>query len=189
MARENRSVSNGGGEEELWAGRTHFKILFKPAFIQLVLIALHVLVAIYVPANTNWPWWDSWGQLTLQSILIVLSLWYVVIPLLRWRNSTFELTNKRVVKHWGILYKQSLEIPLERITSIAVDRGILDRIFGCGTLNFQDAAMGSYPTKGAWNRDSSNRNMAGVRFHDVPRVLEVKKLIDKTRYASGGRDY
>lgn len=172
----------GSGEQLLWKGRTHFKILFKPALIQLLLIVLHVLVAVYIPRATDWLWWDNWGQLTLQSILLFLSLLYVIIPLLRWRNATFELTDKRVIKHWGILYRHSREIPLDRIASVSVERGILDRIFGCGTLNFQDNSSVVQETRGSWNRARDNKNLQGVRFYDVPRVLEVKRLIDSSRY-------
>ena len=169
-------------EQELWRGRTHPKILFKPAMVQVLLIGLHVLVAVYIPRETSWNWWDDWGQLTLQSILGFLSLFYVVIPLLRWKNATFELTDRRVIKHWGILYRHSLEIPLDRITSVSVERGILDRVFGCGTLNFQDASSASTPTRGSWNQDRGNQQLQGVRFYDVPRVLKVKEIIDSTRY-------
>lgn len=169
-------------EEILWKGRTHFKILFKPALIQLILIALHVLVAVYIPSRTDWPWWDSWGQLILQSIIVLVSIYYVVVPLLRWRNSTYELTSKRVIKHWGVLYRHSLEIPLDRITSVSVERGIIDRMFGCGTLNFQDASSVGHGTQGSWNRSRDNKNLQGVRFYDVPRVLSIKELIDSTRY-------
>lgn len=169
-------------EEIIWTGRTHFKILFKPTVIQLFLIALHVLVAIYIPRNTNWLWWDDWGQLLLQSLLVFGSLLYVIIPLLRWKNATFELTSKRVIKHWGVFYKHSLEIPLDRISSVSVERGILDRIFGCGTLNFQEASAVSHDTQGSWNRAKDNRKLQGVRFYDVPKVLDLKKCIDNTRY-------
>lgn len=176
------SRQTAGQERELWSGRTHFKILFKPALIQLFLIGLHVVVAVYIPSRTSWPWWDAWGQLLLQSILGLLSLLYVIVPLLRWRNATFELTDRRVIKHWGILYRHTLEIPLDRITSISVERDLIDRIFRCGTLNFQDAAAVAPQTRGRWNRDEGNRNSSGVRFYDVPRVLELKRLIDSTRY-------
>lgn len=176
------AVSPKKNEEVIWKGRTHFKILFKPAMIQVLLIALHVLVAVYIPRNTNWLWWDSWGQLLLQSVLAFLSFLYVVIPLLRWKNATFELTDKRVVKNWGVLYRHSLEIPLDRISSIAVERGILDRIFGCGTLNFQEASSVHHDTQGSWNKSKGNKGLQGVRFYDVPKVLELKERIDQTRY-------
>lgn len=172
----NKERRRAKGEELLWFGRTHPKILFKPALIQLFLIALHVLFSLYIPHDTGWGWWDSWGQFTLHSLLIVLSLYYVIVPLLRWRTSTFELTSKKVVKYWGIIERNSTEIPLDRIVSIEVERGLIDRIFRCGTLNFEDA--GAVMNR----RGQRNRKFDGVQFSDVPRPLDVKYLIDETRY-------
>ncbi len=182
--RDSNSPNDPVGEKELWVGRTHFKILFKPAFIQLILLALHYLVAVFIPSTTGWAWWDSWGQFTLQTILVLLSLWYVVVPLLRWRNATFEVTDRRVIKHWGVLNKHTLEIPMERITSFSVERGLIDRIFGCGTLNFQDASAVNYETSGFWNKGKDNKNLNSVRFYDVPKVLTIKTLIDGARYGN-----
>ena len=39
------------GEDVLAVVRTHPKILFKPAVLQVVLLAAHVLLAIYWPRN------------------------------------------------------------------------------------------------------------------------------------------
>lgn len=175
-------TASKSGEAEIWKGRTHFKMLFKPAVIQLLLISLHILAAIYIPSVTGWAWWNSWGQFSIQMTLVALSLWYVIVPLLRWKNATFELTDKRVIKNWGILYRHSLEIPLQQITSISVERGILDRMFKCGTLNFQDAASDPHKTSGSWNKAAGNKDLRGVRFYDVPNVLAVKEFIDTARY-------
>lgn len=183
MAKNSSANSaSANAEAEIWKGRTHPKMLFKPAMIQLLLIVLHVLAAIYIPSVTGWAWWDSWGQFSIQTLLVLLSLWYVIVPLLRWKNATFELTDKRVVKSWGILYRHSLEIPLQQITAISVERGVLDRIFKCGTLNFQDASSDSHKTSGSWNKSAGNKNLSGVRFYDVPNVLAVKESIDTARY-------
>lgn len=171
------------GEQELWNGRTHFKCLFPPFMIQLLLIAIHILTAIFVPYDTGWVFWNSWGHLIIHGTLVLVSLWYVIAPLLRWRNATFEITNKRVIKHWGLLYRHSREIPLDRIASVSVERGIIDRIFRCGTIVFQDAAAGFQPeTSGSWNKTRRTRNTHGVRFHDVPQVKKVQEVVDQARF-------
>ena len=125
---------------------------------------------------------DSLGPLIAHLIVLALEVWYVVVPVLRWWNTIYILTDRRVQSHWGILYKHSREIDLQRIASISEERGILDRIFGCGTLNFYDAAETAQPKKsGFWNKENSQR---GVRFVDVPRIKEVRELVEKARYAA-----
>lgn len=170
-------------EEILWSGRTHFKVLAKPAFIQLLLLIVHVLIAIFIPSQTGWAWWDSWGHLTLHILVLLVEIWYVVVPVLQWLNAGFEVTNFKAVSRWGLLHKHAREVPLDSIVSVSVERGILDRIFGCGTLMFQDAASGFQPTTaGPWNRERGKQSRNGVRFADVPNVFEVQKILDKARY-------
>jgi len=161
------------------AARTHPKALFKPT---ILLIGLVIILAIV----TNW--WPSWGSEKINSyvfigiilVWILVTSWYSIVPMLSWYASKFTLTNEKVKIEWGVLYKMSREIDLTRIASISEERGILDRIFGCGTLYFFDAAAGAQPEHtGSWNRKNSPHE--GVRFSDVPRVRETKQLVEEAR--------
>ena len=170
------------GTKILWAGRTHFKVLAKPAMIQLLLITLHVLLGLFLPTDTSWDGWNIWAPIVLHGLIVLVEIWYVVIPVLQWVNASFEVTELSVTSRWGVIYKQSREIPLDSIVSVATERGILDRIFGCGTLIFYDAAAGYQPvTSGAWNKNRGKGSNMGVRFSDVPHVLNVQKIIDAAR--------
>lgn len=174
-------------EKVLYTSRTHPKALARVILIQLILLAFHLLIINFWPDNVSWSWLDKWGEPVLHGLIIILEIWYVVVPFLRWRNDRFTVTTERVRNEWGILYKQSREIDLSRISSISEERGILDRIFGAGTLNFYDAAANAQPnTGGAWN-DSKKSNY-GIRFTDVPRVKEVRKLIEQARYGINATD-
>jgi len=159
--------------EILYKARTHPKILFKPLIIQLFLLALHFLAFIFIKTEI------TWVQPAVHGIILLLEVWYVVTPILQWWNNVFTITNDRVKNNWGVLYKHSREIRIDRIASISEERGILDRIFGCGTLNFYDAAAPAQPkTSGAWNKRDSN---AGIQFKDVARIKHVREIIESTR--------
>lgn len=171
------------GETVLLRLRTHPKVLFQPAFVQLVLIAAHIALYHFWPETTGYQWLDEWGQLALHAVILLVELHYVAAPALRWYNAQFTVTNHRLIETWGILYRNSREIPLERIGSVTEERGILDRIFGAGTLVFHDNAMmgmDGVQKRGLQQRSSDGR--AGVRFHDVPRFFEVRKAIDEVRF-------
>lgn len=169
-------------ENVLYVARTHPKVLFRALLVQAALLALHIFLLNVWPASLGWDTADKWGAPITHAFILGLEIWYVFIPTLQWWNSSFILTNKRVKNDWGVLYKQSREIDLARIASISEERGVLDRMFGCGTLNFYDAAAGSQPhTSGPWNR---NRSEGGVRFHDVPKVKEVRAMVEKAKYSA-----
>lgn len=167
-------------EKILYSSRTHPKILAKAALIQLILVVLHVLVALYLPSDTGWQWFNSWGGLVLHLIIVGFEVWFFVVPVMKWWNDKFIVTSTRVRNEWGVLYKHSREIDLSRISSISEQRGILDRLFGAGTLNFYDAAAVAQPeTSGPWNEKQADY---GVRFRDVPRVKHVRQIIEQARY-------
>lgn len=168
-------------EEIILTSRTHFKALLPAIIIQIVLLGLHALVVLFFPEDLNNETLNTWAQPIVHLIIIVFELWYVIFPILRWWNETFTLTNYRVMNDWGVLSKHSREIDLTRIVSISVERSFVDRIFGCGSLNFYDAAAGSQPkTDGVWNKPSQ-RNFEGIKFNDVPNVKEFRKAVEKAR--------
>lgn len=169
-------------ERTLYTARTHAKILLGALVIQILLLAVHFVVLRYWPHDTGWAWLDQWGEVVIHSIVIALEIWFFVIPVMKWWNTKFTLTTERVRSEWGVLYKHSREIRLDRISSISEERGIIDRIFGAGTLNFYDAAAVAQPkTSGAWNNPKSEY---GIRFRDVPRVKQVRRLIEEARFSA-----
>lgn len=152
-------------EETLFIGRTHAKILFKPALIQLVLIAAHIVIFKYWPDKTGIAQVDAYGELVIHGLILLAELWFVVWPFLQWRYSSFEVTDRRIRQRWGVLHKHSREINLDRITQVNEERQLIDRIFRCGTIVIHDAA-----------------NATAIRFHDVPHFRHVRTTIDSARH-------
>lgn len=156
----------------LYTGRTHIKILVPPCVIAVVLGALHVLLYRYYPNHIGWEPLDKWGELALHAILAILDVKYVLAPILRWHSAIFEVTDRLIKMRWGVLYKNSREIHLDRITQINEERGVLDRIVGCGTIVVYDAA-----------------NASAIRFHDVSHFRRVRGLIDDARHLAHARPH
>lgn len=179
-------MSQPAAEETLRVIRTHPKVLVVPMLIQLILIAVHVVAMKYLPTDTDIPAWNEWGPWFIHGIIIVLEVAYFVIPLLRWQNTTFVVTNLRVVTNWGIFYKNSRAIRFENIVSISTERGILDRIFRCGTIVFHDAAsaMAAAQENMLTKRNGGNSDR-GVKFHDVSHPEQIRQLIDEARFNQG----
>lgn len=172
----------------LLTGRTHVKVLFGPLIVQLVLIAGHIAALLFLPEHTGFDLFDQWGQLAVHSLIGVLEFTYAIVPFLRWYNSVFTVTTQRVTASWGVLYKDSREIALDRIVSVDTERGILDRIVGCGTLIFHDAATdASQRRENVLTWQSGGGQRAGIRFQDVPHVKRVRALVDDLRYADVGQ--
>jgi uncharacterized membrane protein YdbT with pleckstrin-like domain len=77
--------------------------------------------------------------------LFIFSIPYFILVILNRRSSEIGVTNKRVLIKTGILARKVIEMPLKKVESQHVSQGIIERIFGAGTLNFRGS--GSTPTK------------------------------------------
>lgn len=132
--------------------RTHVKQLLLPV-IALVLTIAGAGALIWLADNQGWSSWAMWVVLGLA--LVALLLW-VVVPLLRWRTTIFVVTNRRLISRTGIITRTGRDIPLYRINDVTYEKGLTDRILGCGTLIVSDAT----------DKD-------GVKLHDVPNVERV----------------
>ena len=99
-------------------------------------------------------------------------LWFVVRPVVSWLTTTYTFTNRRFIKRSGLIAKEGRTIPLNRISGVDFEIGVIDRIFGCGTLVVSDAST-----------DGS------VLLHDIPDVEQVQLQVSDElhRLASGDR--
>jgi uncharacterized membrane protein YdbT with pleckstrin-like domain len=84
------------------------------------------------------------GYQVADSYLVVIAallLWFyfAVLPFLRWRFTNFVLTTDRLITRYGIIAKQSKEIPLERINDVAFSQSVFERIVGAGDLLVESA--------------------------------------------------
>ena len=98
-------------------------------------------------------------------------VWWVVRPLIAWLTTTYTFTNRRFIKRSGFIAKEGRTIPLNRISGVDFEIGVIDRIFGCGTLVVSDAS-----THGR------------VELHDIPRVEDVQLQVSDELQGLSDRD-
>ena len=97
-----------------------------------------VLLGIAVIANV-----DSGGIGTVLRLviaaLILFCLGWFGIRYAKWTTTNFVVTSERVVFRVGVLSKQGIEIPLERINTVFFHQGIFERMLGAGDLGIESA--------------------------------------------------
>ncbi len=57
-----------------------------------------------------------------------------------WLTTDYTFTNRRFIKRSGLVAKHGRTIPLNRISGVDFEIGVVDRVFGCGTLVVTDAS-------------------------------------------------
>lgn len=154
----------GADEYEVLHTRTHAKALVLPA---LGLIAVGALVgagAAVVPSD-----YRPVGQLLVAALGAVVAVWWAVLPFLRWRSTTYSLTNRRLVMRTGLLTRVSVDLPLWRVRDLSTQRSLGDRVLGCGTLVAQ--------TEG---------ESGTVVLPDVPEVARVHRAVAELVFGEPG---
>jgi uncharacterized membrane protein YdbT with pleckstrin-like domain len=145
------------GENVLASMRQHPKALFPALLWLVVLLAVGVAVQTLIDQSTV--------TLVAWIVVAVGILWFVVKPFLQWLFDVHAVTDRRIITRWGIITRHGHDIPLKRISDVAIEINLIDRPFGCGTLIISDAS-----TDGE------------VRLKDIPHVEQVKLLIHNLVY-------
>jgi uncharacterized membrane protein YdbT with pleckstrin-like domain len=152
------------GEHVVISTRTHPKALIGPALILLVVVAAVLFVSTLTDST-------SLGAV-VGALAAGIVLWWVVRPFIEWLTTTYTFTNRRFIKRSGLIAKEGRTIPLNRISGVDFEIGVIDRLFGCGTLIVSDAS-----TNGR------------VLLDDIPRVeqFQLKVAEELHALASGDR--
>ncbi len=142
------------GEKIVVDTRTHPKAIAAP--VLLLVVVLFLAIWLDQQVDVTYSEWLIWGIAA-----VVLVVW-VLKPLAEWLTATYTITNKRLITREGLIARRGHDIPLMRISDVAYDMGVVDRMFGCGTLVVSDAS-----THGT------------VKLHDIPRVEEVQHRLSE----------
>jgi len=148
------------GEEVMVSTRTHPKALLLPLLTLVVLLAVGVAAQVYIDLDDTDT--ERILQLVIWAVIGALIAWRVVWPTLDWLMASYTITNRRLITRNGILTRRGHDIPLSRISDVAYERDLIDRMLGCGTLVISDAS-----THGQ------------VLIYDIPRVEETQRDLNQ----------
>jgi membrane protein YdbS with pleckstrin-like domain len=127
--------SLAAGEAPVVILHPHWKVLVRPIALTFLVVAVLLVGEVLIPAGRA----ANGERLALAVVAIVLLMWWLIIPLLRWRTTVYELTTRRLRLRDGIIARNGRDIPLSRITDISYRKGPLDRLLGSGTLVVESA--------------------------------------------------
>jgi len=142
------------GESIVVSTRTHPKALLLPILALVVLLAVGVVVQNAIDQGTV-----TGAVWILMAIGVV---WFVIRPVLVWLTATYTITTRRLITRHGVITRKGHDIPLTRVSDVAYERDLIDRMLGCGTLVISDAS-----THGQ------------VALPDIPRIEETHRTLQK----------
>ncbi len=143
------------GEKIVVSTRTHPKALIVPILTLVALLAVGVLFQVFVTDNGT-------ALLVVWLIIALLALWRVLWPFLDWLTGSYTITDRRLITRNGIITRRGHDIPLGRISDVAYELDLVDRVLGCGTLVISDAS-----TNGQ------------VLIYDIPHVEATQRRLNE----------
>lgn len=142
------------GERVVFSTRTHVKALLVPALVVVVVVVVAALATAWIDNDV--------ARYLIWAVALVLLVVYAVWPFLSWLSATYTVTDRRLITRSGVLTRRGHDIPLNRISDVSYERGILDRMLGCGTLIISDAS-----------------EQGRVELKDVPRVERLQLVMSE----------
>jgi uncharacterized membrane protein YdbT with pleckstrin-like domain len=97
---------------------------------------------------------------------IVVSMGWVVVRLIKWRTTYFVLTSHRLIYREGVVSRDGVEIPLERVNNVNFAQSVLERVLRVGDLLIE-----------------SGGKAGQERFSDIRQPEKVQNLIHSAIYA------
>jgi uncharacterized membrane protein YdbT with pleckstrin-like domain len=146
------------GERVELTMRPHWREVFASVLIGLLLLAVLIYVTWLTPDDTtgNWIQWISVG------LGVLIAVFLVILPILRWLTTRYVVTTHRVLVRRGVVTKTGKDITLSKITDVSFERTLLDRLTGSGTLRIESAG------------DSPDET-----FRAIPRSDRVQQVINR----------
>jgi uncharacterized membrane protein YdbT with pleckstrin-like domain len=141
------------GESVVVDTRTHPKALLLPIFALVVFLA----VGVFVQTQTD----QGIVHKVVWVVVAVGILWFFVRRLLIWLTATYTITTRRLITRHGVITRRGHDIPLTRVSDVAYEKDLIDRMLGCGTLVISDAS-----THGQ------------VALPDIPHVEDVQRKLN-----------
>jgi uncharacterized membrane protein YdbT with pleckstrin-like domain len=102
-------------------------------------------------------------------LAVAAAVVWALKPFLDWFFDSYTFTDRRFIQRSGIIAKEGRTIPLNRISGVDFEMGVVDRLFGCGTLVVSDAS-----------------ELGRVELHDIPHVEQVQKQVASELHRLGG---
>jgi len=113
----------------------HWKTLIGPLLVAVIVVAAALIAEVLIPSNSA----AAVERLVVAAVAILAVMLWLIVPVLRWRTTTYELTTRRLRVRSGIVTRHGRDIPLARINDVSFEKGLLDRLLGSGRLVVESA--------------------------------------------------
>lgn len=169
-------------EKVLWSGKP-----VKKAFVLTGLISIPIGL-IFLAFAVFWMW--SAGSAGAPYLFTLFGLPFVLIgfgmtfgpsiwQFMRYRNTEYMITDKRIITQTGAIGLDTRFVDLEKIQEVYVQIGVIDRLFGTGTVYAMTAGFSGFVPRGSYGYGYGGFNFNRPSFAALKEPYEVQKLLQE----------
>jgi uncharacterized membrane protein YdbT with pleckstrin-like domain len=125
------------GENLVLKDHPHWITLVKSLVVPAILLVV-VAVADLTILGPDWYYTPNLRKLLSLAVIALAILWFIVVWI-RWRSTTYTLTDQRITIEGGVFSRQEKIIPIDRIQDCTTKQSIVGRMIGYGRVEI-DAA-------------------------------------------------
>ena len=156
MWRMDPEFSLAAGEQPVLLLHPHWKTLIGPVLVAVLVVAIALIAEVLISSGSAAP--AARAAVGIAAVLFLM-VW-LIVPVLRWRTTTYELTTKRLRTRFGIITRKGRDIPLTRINDVSFEKGLLDRLLGARRLVVESAG-----------------EHGQIVLRDIPQVADVQATL------------
>lgn len=108
----------------------HWWYYAKPAALLVLAIIVGLLTLTVGPDGGTGRTILNWVSI----ILLVVSVFWVIGRYAKWATTNFVITSDRLIFRQGVIAKNGIEIPLERVNTVHFNQSVFERMVGAGDL-------------------------------------------------------
>jgi membrane protein YdbS with pleckstrin-like domain len=123
------------GEYLVFRMHPHWKTVLRPFLVLALIVAVALTLLVVLPAGAD----RAPVRIAIGALSVLAAIAWCLVPLLRWRATSYELTSRRLRLRSGVLTRTGRDFPLARISDVSFTQGPLDRLLRCGRLIVESA--------------------------------------------------
>ncbi|HOP65450.1 MAG TPA: PH domain-containing protein [Bacilli bacterium] len=166
-------------EKIFWSGKPCKKAYILYKFLKLLPIAIlwgaidFGFIFVLVKSNMESLWFII-PFFALHLAPVWMWLGSIVTANRRWKNAQYAVTNKRIIIQTGFIGMEYKTIYYKEIKNVYLKIGIIEKLFGVGSIYFDTTGMGDYVAK------VESSQVSPRVFQCVENVYELYSNIQKT---------
>ena len=80
-------------------------------------------------------------------LFLAVGLFYLARAWLRRWTTEYAVTNRRVIYKQGLIWRKTMEVNMDKVSSVDVDQSIVGRLFNYGTVKIHSAGADPEPIR------------------------------------------